>query len=332
MKKLTLIVLPLLLLLSAPFVAAQQEEEPLDPEVAFALSVEATDSNTLIARWRIAEGYYLYRSKLKFQSNTPGATLGEAMLPPGKLKQDEFFGEIETYRHDLEARIPIEWLGSATGSISITVTSQGCADIGICYPPQRKTLELTLPTAAASSAASTLSSLGDSLGLGGDSGDEVLSADEAFPFEAVALDGNTLIARWNITPGHYLYKEKFSFSLENAEGITLEAPQLPRGEEKDDEFFGRIEVYHHPMEVILPLRRDKTDATEVTLKVSYQGCAEIGICYPPQRKSLTLALPTGAVAGSAAGSSVAPIVVNRPGAPPNWARQRSWSGSDGRAG
>jgi thiol:disulfide interchange protein DsbD len=315
MKKLALILLNLMLLLSAPFVAAQQEEELLDPEVAFALSIEASDSNTLIARWNIAEGYYLYRSKLKFQSNTPGAALGEAILPPGKVKQDEFFGEIETYRHDLEARIPIEWLGSAATSINITVTSQGCADLGVCYPPQRQTLEVALPAAAASSAPQSLSSLGNSLGLGNGNEDELLSADEAFPFDAVALDGNTLVARWNITPGHYLYKDKFSFSLENAEGITLGQPQLPQGEEKDDEFFGRIEVYHHPMEVTLPLLRESLAATEVTLQVKFQGCAEVGICYPPQKKSLTLALPAGAAAGTAAAGSVTPIVVNKPRVP-----------------
>jgi thiol:disulfide interchange protein DsbD len=315
MKKLTLLLLNLVLLLSAPFVAAQQEEELLDPEVAFALSVEATDSNTLIARWTIAEGYYLYRSKLKFQSNTPGAALGEATLPAGKVKQDEFFGEIETYRHEVEARIPVEWLGRATSSINITVTSQGCADIGVCYPPQRQTLEVALPIAVTSTPPQTLSSLGSSLGLGSRNEEELLTAEQAFPFDAVALDGNTLVARWNITPGHYLYKNKFSFSLENAEGITLGQPQLPQGEEKDDEFFGRIEVYHHPMEVTLPLLRERLAATEITLQVKYQGCADIGICYPPQKKSITLDLPSGVAAGATATGSVTPIVVNKPRAP-----------------
>jgi thiol:disulfide interchange protein DsbD len=315
MKKLTLLLLNLMLLFSAPFVAAQQEEELLDPEVAFALSVEATDSNTLIARWTIAEGYYLYRSKLKFQSNTPGAALGEATLPAGKVKQDEFFGEIETYRHEVEARIPVEWLGRATSSINITVTSQGCADIGVCYPPQRQTLEVALPIAVTSTPPQTLSSLGSSLGLGSRNEEELLTAEQAFPFDAVALDGNTLVARWNITPGHYLYKNKFSFSLENAEGITLGQPQLPQGEEKDDEFFGRIEVYHHPMEVTLPLLRERLAATEITLQVKYQGCADIGICYPPQKKSITLDLPSGVAAGATATGSVTPIVVNKPRAP-----------------
>ncbi len=317
MKKLPLILLNLLLLLLAsPFVVAQEEEELLDPQVAFALSVEAESDTSLIARWDIAEGYYLYRSKFKFQSNTPGAALGEATLPPGKVKQDEFFGEIETYRHAVEARIPVSWLGSAPESINVTVTSQGCADIGVCYPPQRQTFDVTLPVALTSTPMQSLGGLSDSLGLGlGDSNEgEVLTPERAFPFSAIAIDGNTLVARWDITPGHYLYKDKFSFSLEDAEGVTLGQPQLPQGEEKDDEFFGKIEVYHHPIDVTLPLLREKLEATEVTLKVKYQGCADIGICYPPQKKSVTIALPAGMATG-AAGSAITPIAASKPSAP-----------------
>ncbi len=331
MKRTSLLLLNLLLLLTTPFVLAQEEDDLLDPQVAFALSVTAQDENTLVARWNIAEGYYLYRSKFKFQSNTPGAALGEAELPPGKLKQDEFFGEIEIYRGGVEARIPVEWLGSTPESINITVTSQGCADIGVCYPPQRQTLDVALPLASPQAAATSFSTpiasaksssplqqLGDSLGLGGGNEDEVLSPEQAFPFDAVAVDGNTLIARWDITPGHYLYRDKFSFSLEDATGITLGQPQLPKGEEKDDEFFGLIEVYHHPIDVTLPLLRENLDATEITLKVKYQGCADIGICYPPQKKSVTLALPAGLSTGAAvgmAGDISTPITTSKPSAP-----------------
>ncbi len=321
MKKLPLMLINLLLLLASPFIVAQEEDELLDPQVAFALSVEAEDSATLIARWDIAEGYYLYRSKFKFQSNTPGAALGEAALPPGKVKQDEFFGEIETYRHGVEARIPVSWLGSAPDSINVTVTSQGCADIGVCYPPQRQTFDVALPVALTSTPMQSLGGLSDSLGLGlGDRDeDEVLTPEQAFPVDAIAIDGNTIVARWDITPGHYLYKDKFNFSLEDADGITLGQPQLPKGEEKDDEFFGLIEVYHHPIDVTLPLLRENLDATEVTLQLKFQGCADIGICYPPQKKSLTIALPAGLAAGStdSAGTAdaVTPTTVSRPAAP-----------------
>ncbi len=325
MKKIALHLLPLLLLIATPLapLQAQTEDELLDPEVAFALSIEALDRHTLLARWDIAEGYYLYRSKFKFESTTPGAALGEAQLPPGKLKQDEFFGEIETYRNSVEARIPIEWLGEPAATVKVTVTSQGCADIGVCYPPQRHEQELNLPIASAATPApeKLLGKLGvgGGSGLGGNSGDDILPPEQAFPLEVMALDGNTLVARWNITPGHYLYKDKFSFTLEGAEGITLGQPQFPRGEEKEDEFFGRIEVYHHPVDVTLPLQRDRLDATEVNLKLKYQGCADIGICYPPQKQSLTIALPVALAAASTgspqSGKPATAIEVGKPAAP-----------------
>ncbi len=302
MRKVPHYLLTLLLFTLAPFVSAE-EEELLDPQVAFALSVDAAASTTLNVSWDIAEGYYLYRSKIKFQSNTAGATLGGASLPPGKVKQDEFFGEIETYRGRIEAQVPIDWDGLAGDTINITVTSQGCADIGICYPPQRQTMDVALPAVSAaqySTPIQSLSSLGDSLGLGRDEEEEILAPEEAFPYEVEVVDGNTVVARWNIVPGHYLYKDKFTFSLEEAEGVALDEPQFPKGEEKDDEFFGRIEVYHDPMAVTLPLLREKLDATSVTLKMKYQGCADIGICYPPQRQSVKLDLPAGQAAGSIA--------------------------------
>ncbi len=287
MKKLLLALLQLFLFLGAPQAFAVDDEELLDPAQAFALSVEAQDANTLIARWDIAEGYYLYGSKFKFKSNDANATMGRAVLPPGKVKQDEFFGEIEIYRHTVEARIPIEWANGAAERINVTFTSQGCADVGVCYPPQRTTLDVALPVAAAA----PVEGLGDLLGGGNDEEEEILTPEQAFPLNVASPDGSTIVARWDIVPGHYLYKSKFSFSLEGAEGVTLGEAQLPKGEEKDDEFFGRIEVYHHPVDVVLPLQRDKLDATEVTLLVKFQGCAEIGICYPPQKQRIKVSLP-----------------------------------------
>ncbi|MCW8840932.1 MAG: protein-disulfide reductase DsbD, partial [Gammaproteobacteria bacterium] len=66
-----------------------------------------------------------------------------------------------------------------------------------------------------------------------------------------------------------------------------------QGEEKDDEFFGRIEVYHDLVEAQIALQRENLQPTTATLKVGYQGCAEVGICYPPQKKSVALELPAG---------------------------------------
>ncbi len=303
-----------LLFLFLSFNAFAQEEELLEPDKAFALTVTALDADTIEARWEIAPGYYLYRGKFKFSSDTPGITLGEPNYPAGKIKHDEFFGEVETYRNTVAITIPVKRSTGAPDSITVTAQSQGCADIGVCYPPQRQTREVTLHTVAgpASSPISALSDLGSSL-LQDSSTGEVLEPDQAFRFDAIVEDGNTILARWDITPGHYLYKDKFRFTLEQAEGVSLGQAQLPKGEEKDDEFFGRIEVYHDPIEVRLPLLRENLKPTEVTLQVNYQGCAEIGICYPPQKKTIILALPAGS-AGTAA--AAATVDTAAPSAPP----------------
>lgn len=104
-------------------------EEFLDPEIAFKFSARALDANTLEARWQIADGYYMYRDKFKFA--VEGATLGAPKLPAGKIKEDEFFGRVETYRKDVRIALPIQRTAGAT-SVTLKTVSQGCADAGLC--------------------------------------------------------------------------------------------------------------------------------------------------------------------------------------------------------
>lgn len=88
--------------------------------------------------WNIAEDYYLYRHALEFE--TPGnATLGHPVIPEGVEKTDKFFGQVEIYRNRLSVRIPVT---SETPPEKITIHYQGCADAGLCYPPQTRTLKL----------------------------------------------------------------------------------------------------------------------------------------------------------------------------------------------
>ncbi len=293
MKKLITTLLALLLL-NAPLHA---EEELLEPAKAFALAVEAIDGQSVKATWTIADGYYLYRSKFRFESGSEGIGLGEAQLPEGKIKHDEFFGDVEIYRGTVSAVIPVERAAGTGDTLVLKTTSQGCADIGVCYPPlkQSNTIKLAAVSAKPTAKPAFLSDAGNGM----DNGDEeILEPDQAFRFDTLVLDGNTVIARWEIAPKHYLYKDKFKFELLDADGVTLGQAQLPPGEEKDDEFFGRIEVYHNLVEARLALQRTNLDATSVKLKVGYQGCAEAGICYPPQKKTVSLDLPAGN-AGSA---------------------------------
>jgi len=115
----------------------------LEPERAFAFSVQALDAKTVEARFAIASGYYLYREKLRF-SVEPASLASAPSLPAGKIKDDEFFGKVETYRGELAVKLT---LGQpAPGSkLVVRAESQGCADVGVCYPPQIQSVTVTLP-------------------------------------------------------------------------------------------------------------------------------------------------------------------------------------------
>ncbi|HEY1077157.1 MAG TPA: protein-disulfide reductase DsbD domain-containing protein [Rhodocyclaceae bacterium] len=125
-------------------------QEPLEPEQAFRFSAQVIDAQTVEVRWDIAPGYYMYRDKFSF-AVTPGS-LGKIELPAGHVKEDENFGRVETYRDLLRVQLPLNGLGTTGGSITLNATSQGCADIGICYPPQKHVATLVLPPAAAAAA------------------------------------------------------------------------------------------------------------------------------------------------------------------------------------
>ena len=274
------------------------EDEPLPPEQAFVLSTEVLGPDMVRARWHIVDGYYMYREKFKFESETPGIIAEPAVYPKGKVKTDEFFGTVETYRGDIAIDIPVNRMGEAS-ELTLKVTSQGCADIGICYPPQKQTVNFKLPAlpapAASSDASSSplaaIKSLGNS--IMGEDEPKFLPPDEAFAFSAEVENGNVLKASWKIADGYYLYRDKFSFALENSEGIEIGTVNMPQGKEKVDEAFGKMIVYFKNVDLKLPLNRSKLDATDITLVAKYQGCAEAGFCYPPQKKIMPLSLPAG---------------------------------------
>ena len=144
-----------------PCVHAANPEDLLEPEKAFRLSVRALDPATLEVHYQIADGYYLYREKFRFAAEprlpTPAGAaaltikLGKPEFPAGHVKQDEFFGRVETYRKDLFIRIPVE--GGAQ-QLKLLVTSQGCADVGVCYVPQTQSADVSLVAAGGAGATS----------------------------------------------------------------------------------------------------------------------------------------------------------------------------------
>lgn len=295
--------LALLLALSLSALAAHAQDagdDLLDPNEAFALQAEALGADRIQVEWTIADSYYMYRDKIRLRSETEGITLGEPQIPRGKVKQDEFFGQVETLRHRVRIEVPIQRAAGAPSTLKLTAHSQGCADVGVCYPPLTQHAVLNLP-AATPQAADALQSLaaltGDTVGAE----PELLDPDQAFAFTLETGPGETLIARWRIAEGYYLYRDKLSFALKDAAGLRLGEPELPRGKVKHDEFFGEVEILRHEIEARLPLIRQDPQVREATLVVGYQGCADAGVCYPPisREVSFELGASTGQPAAAA---------------------------------
>ncbi len=139
----------------------------------------------------------------------------------------------------------------------------------------------------------------------GDAGQQkILDADQAFQIIVNPVDPLTLEARWTIAPGYYLYRDKFRLSLVDAPGVSIANVEIPSGEAKDDPNFGPQQVFHQAAVITVRLNREVSGETEARVKMDYQGCAEIGVCYPPLSQTLPVALPAyspGLLAGEGSG-------------------------------
>ncbi len=124
--------------------------------------------------------------------------------------------------------------------------------------------------------------------LGGtslDNSKEFLPVREAFKLSLIETTPQSIKLRFVATDGYYLYRHRFQFRTEPAD-IGLGAAQLPPGEKKHDEYFGDVEVYHGILDIDLP--RKPGEERPFVLNVSYQGCADKGLCYPPETERLNI--------------------------------------------
>lgn len=137
--------------------AAIKEVELLDPEAAFRFSARLVKPGIIEVRYAIADGYYLYRDKFRFQLVPDEGKPAAIRYPPGKIKHDPLFGKVETYRKSVRLIIPIG-AASANGRISLTAISQGCADVGVCYPPMTNQMAFDI-TRSMNDSAKSISSL-----------------------------------------------------------------------------------------------------------------------------------------------------------------------------
>ncbi|AXW60910.1 thiol:disulfide interchange protein [Ralstonia solanacearum] len=114
---------------------ARAADDFLPPEQAFRFSAAQIDGQTVEVKFAIADGYYMYRERLAVAADPATVTFAPLELPPGKVKFDDTFNkDVETYRHELVFRVRAR---DAAGPFSLIVTSQGCADQGVCYPPMK---------------------------------------------------------------------------------------------------------------------------------------------------------------------------------------------------
>jgi thiol:disulfide interchange protein DsbD len=119
----------------------------LSPDQAFQVSASAAGPDSVRIAWQIADGYYLYRSRIHVKTDDP-VQLGALALPEGEAHNDEYFGAQQIYHHGLSATLPVARPGgSGDLKVAVAVTYQGCATAGLCYPPITKTLAVTLPPA-----------------------------------------------------------------------------------------------------------------------------------------------------------------------------------------
>jgi thioredoxin:protein disulfide reductase len=281
----------LILTVLAP-AAASSEPELLRAEQAFRYTAEARDG-AVVLRWQVADGYYMYQKRFGFRSLDAGVELGAPEMPPGEIHEDEFFGRSTIHRGRFEIRIPVS--GSPAGAVlALEIRSQGCADVGVCLPPQTWTAEVPFSAAkVAAEPAGVSRGLLSFLAAGRGAQQEFLPPDEAFRPSAERRGGGVALD-WQIAPGYYLYREQFAVS---ADGETL-AVDWPPGTPVEDEFFGRSEVYYDSAGTwVAP------PAGAETLQVRYQGCAQDGICYPPATWTVSLASLAPVDAAPASGTS-----------------------------
>jgi thiol:disulfide interchange protein DsbD len=121
-------------------------QSPLPPDRAFRFSAKLVAPRTVEARFSIAEGYYLYRDKIHFTAE-PAAVLTVPTLPSGAVKDDPFFGHVETYRGAVVVNLALTDVKPGQ-QVVIAAESQGCADLGICYPPTVQRVTIPIPEAS----------------------------------------------------------------------------------------------------------------------------------------------------------------------------------------
>jgi len=143
-------------------------------------------------------------------------------------------------------------------------------------------------------------------GLINPSSNELLEPDEAFNFSASINNSQQIILNWRIAKGYYLYQEKIAATIIEPNTLSFSTISFPEGQQKTDEIFGETLVYYDDVTLIASFSTPLKQQTEITIEVSFQGCADIGVCYPPMKKQVTLSFQANEEANTPSG----PLLTN----------------------
>lgn len=308
-------------------------DEPLAPEVAFIPTLGSVDGQSIQVQFQIEPGYYLYRDKLKFSvteiiengsslnkggvasilnstilENEPGnsepagkqqdsVALGKPQFSESVVISDDYFGEQAVFRESALIYLPYT-AGRKVTAFSLNVRYQGCADIGLCYPPIDTSLTVEIPPAVEQSPASSAlpSSTAEPPGqlgelLNSDRADnELLPPELAYLPQIVSATNTQIDVRWEIEDGYYLYRDKLSFTLQPANTLQIGESHISNGVMQYDDFFGNVEILRQTASATLAVSGNMTASgtQDASLLISYQGCADIGVCFPPSVTALPL--------------------------------------------
>ncbi len=277
---------------------------PLPVEEAFGPELSDVSADELQISFDIADGYYLYQKKMSFASDDPGIVLGEPVFAEPLIHEDDYFGKSNVYRGTTTMTVPLS-NASAINDFVVTVGYQGCADMGLCYPPTKAEFEVSLPAIAQAEVSSTSPApttnaatapgkidLNDLLSKGtgvnaGDSG-TLLRPSEAFVPSVVSAGDGQISIRWLIEPGYYLYRDKIDFNLVNANDASVAEFDVDRGVMQNDAYFGDVEILREVAGARINLTNSES-LSSATLQIKSQGCADIGVCFPPETTELPIA-------------------------------------------
>jgi len=272
------------------------EDDYLEAELAFQFSAKLDENtSTIKASWKIADGYYLYKKRLKFNISNAENILGKINFPTAELKADPNFGDVYVYHHQLDISLPLNLVDNQVADLQLEVGYQGCAEAGLCYAPETKQLSFPVTTITPKKVQNNEDAVLQALaGLGQDDSFndlakdvDFLKVDDAFVL-STKQHGDKLTVTWQIAPDYYLYRKRMKFKLNQGGKIT--EVKLPEGETKTDDYYGEMQVFRDEVSVELSLENPVAD--NLVLDIGYQGCADAGLCYAPQNRQVDFSSTT----------------------------------------